>query len=62
MSLHDELIDVGGVGGVEGLEGEVVDDQQVHSEQLAHFGVVLLSRRLARSRRSIRSQRSKGTL
>jgi hypothetical protein len=25
MALHDELIDIGGVGGVEGLEREVVD-------------------------------------
>ena len=34
------LVDVGGVEGVEGLQGEVVKDEQVHSQQLADLGVV----------------------
>jgi phosphotransferase system IIB component len=40
MSLDDQLIDVGRIGAVERLQAEVVEDQQVHAEQLSHLGVV----------------------
>ena len=40
VAFDDELVDVGGVERVEGLEREVVDDEQVDAEQLAHLGVV----------------------
>lgn len=53
--FDDQLVDVGGVGGVEGLQGEVVDDEQVDPQQLADSASWLLSTRLARSRRSMRS-------
>ena len=40
MSLDDQLIDVGRIGAVERLQAEIVEDQQVHAEQLSHLGVV----------------------
>ena len=40
VAFDDELVDIGGVEGVERLEGEVVDDEQIDAEQLAHLGVV----------------------
>ena len=40
MSFNDEFVDVGGVEWIEGGEGEVVNDQQVHPQQLADLGVV----------------------
>jgi hypothetical protein len=39
MAFDDELVDIS-VERVEGLEGELVDDQQVDAEQLAHLDVV----------------------
>ena len=38
--LDKEFVDVGGVENVEGLEREVVDDEQVDAQQLAHLDVV----------------------
>jgi hypothetical protein len=40
VTFDDELVDVGGVERVERLEREVVDDEQVDAEQLAHLDVV----------------------
>jgi len=40
MAFNDDFIDLRRVGGVEGLEAEVVEDQQVDAQQLAHLGVV----------------------
>ena len=40
MPFDDELVDVGGVEGVEVLQGEVVDDEQVDPQQLAHLSLV----------------------
>jgi hypothetical protein len=40
VALHDEVVDIRGVQHVEGVQGEVVEDQQVHSQQLAHVGVM----------------------
>jgi hypothetical protein len=38
--FDNEFVDVGGVEYVEGLEREVVDDEQVDAQQLAHLDVV----------------------
>jgi hypothetical protein len=40
VAFDDELVDIGGVEAVEGLEGEVVEDEQVDSMELADLGVV----------------------
>ena len=40
MSFDDEVVDVGGVEGVEGLEGEVIQDEEVDAQELAHLGFV----------------------
>ena len=40
MAFDDDFVDLGGVGGVHCPEGEVVEDEDVHAEQFADFGVV----------------------
>jgi len=40
VAFDGELVDVGGVECVERLEREVVDDEQIHAQQLAHLGLV----------------------
>ena len=40
VAFDDELVESAVSSGVEGCEGEVVDDEQVDAEQLAHLGVV----------------------
>jgi hypothetical protein len=43
--FDNEFVDVGGVANVEGLEREVVDDEQVDAQQLAHLDVVAVVER-----------------
>jgi hypothetical protein len=40
VAFDDELVDVGGVECVKRLEREVVDDEQIDAQELAHLGVV----------------------
>ena len=40
VALDDELVDICGVEVVEGLEGEVIEQEQVDADELAHLGVV----------------------
>jgi hypothetical protein len=40
VAFDDELVDIGGVDGVHRLEGKVVDDEQIDSQQFADLGVV----------------------
>jgi hypothetical protein len=58
VALHDEFVDVSGVESVESLQGEV-DYQWSRRSSLCISVSWLLSSRLARSRFSRRSQRSK---
>ena len=39
VAFDDELVEVGGVGVVEAAEGEVIENEQVDTDQLAEFGV-----------------------
>jgi hypothetical protein len=40
VALHHELVDVLRLGGVHGLEAEVVDQEEVDADELAHLGFV----------------------
>jgi hypothetical protein len=40
VAFDDELVDIGGVERVDRLEREVIDDEQIDAEQLAHLEVV----------------------
>jgi hypothetical protein len=40
VSLHADLVDVGRLEHVERLEGEVVDQEQIDADELAHLLVV----------------------
>ena len=40
VPLDAELVDVGRLRGVERLEGEVVDDEEIDTDELAHLGIV----------------------
>ena len=40
VTFDAELVEVGGLGRVERLEREVVDEEQVDTDELAHLGVV----------------------
>jgi hypothetical protein len=48
MTLHDDLVDVGGLHGVERLQRAVVDDEEVDTDEPAHLGLmaVVEARRL----------------
>jgi hypothetical protein len=40
VAFDDELVDIRGVEGVEGLEGEIIEDEEVDTDEFAELGVV----------------------
>ena len=40
VAFHDELVNLGGVDVVHGFQGEVIEDEQLHAQQLSDFEVV----------------------